>query len=283
MRYKVRPLTNVLSPSLSKGPLEEKSEGSEFQNYSSADLDIKLLLALARKNDRLSKRLCIPNYYVHFNFLQSDEGEVTFSRTRPSSGQSIRAGIIITGLHTARPVLHIPDDMHSHIDKCAAAGKRFVVFNTGLYWSRRGHANAIIFDTEQRIIERYEPAGKKGYISKLGPAFERKFPGWKFVGTSNMFQGAQTTADSFTGMCVTFSLYYTLLRISNPDETAKSILGHIERKRRSGTLKEEILRLNKFAADTLRSLRRGSLDGVTRNGFANVEYDEKRNRFFSAA
>ena len=269
-RGKICSLNKFLASNPSSGPKEAPYPGSEFTSYASADLDVKLLLVLAKKNDSISKVVCIPDYFVSFDSFGEN---VTFSSTRMHE-KSIRSGMLVTRLHTSRPNVYMPDDIHDLLKKCERRGKRFVVFNLGLYWDNGyGHANSLIFDLKERIVERYEPAGKKGILPKheLSRAVASKFPTWTFIGPDKMKTGAQGLADSFTGMCVTFSLHYTLLRLSNPDESAIDVYKHILQRHKEGKLKEDILRLNKFAIDELKKMKRGSLDSVRA-----IHYDERR-------
>ena len=59
-------------------------------------------------------------------------------------------------------------------------------------------------------------------------------------------------------VCVTFSLYYTLLRLLNPDRTYQEIVAHmlsVEVR----TLRIMVLRLNKFVIDALKTHTRNEL------------------------
>ena len=137
------------------------------------------------------------------------------------------------------------------------------MFNTGLYWANgHAHANVIIFDTAARVIERYEPGGMLGHVRNLKETFERMFPGWAWIGARQMRKGAQHLADSFSGMCVTFSLYYTLLRLTNPNETPMQIYKFMDNQAKTGKLRTAVLRLNKYAETVLSRLKRHSLDNV---------------------
>ena len=260
-RSKVESIERLLSEDESLGPLEPTDTKSEFDDFSSSDLDVKLLLALASEDDVICDLMCIPKYYIHYDpFALS---HVRFASSKGGGG--IRAGILVTEIGTETPLLHIHDDMHEMISKCETRGKRFVIFNTGLYWRNRrgGHANAVIFDTKTKTIERYDPEGMKGSIPNLRETLLREFPGWKYVGPGKeMPRGTQQFADSFTGMCVTFSLYFFLLRLSNPDETAVAVYKYILERHQEGKLTGDVLRLNKFAASKLRSIRKGVLREV---------------------
>ena len=88
------------------------------------------------------------------------------------------------------------------------------------------------------------------------------FPGWSFVGANDMKRGAQDISDSFAGMCVTFSLYYSLLRLTNPNESPMQIYEYMNERARKGKLGQDVLRLNKYASTMLSKLSRHELDNV---------------------
>lgn len=262
LRKKVQSIP-YLADTLSSGPKEFPSlHKSEFTSYNSAELDVKLLLALTRKDPAIRKITCIPRFFASYS--KRDMTDVTFSRSRLPNKHSVRAGILITHLGTSRPQLLLPEMIHTFVKDCEKRGIRFVVFNTGLYWAKGGdaHANAILFDTRHKVIERYEPSGSFGIIPHLSTAFSRFFPEWSFVDTAYMTRGVQNYSDSFDGMCVTFSLYYMLLRLTNPDETPAQVSKYMDKLSENGMMRSHVLRLNKYAATILKQLRRHELDNV---------------------
>jgi hypothetical protein len=260
VRHRVVPLTHVLAQEESRGPEERAREGSEFTSYSSADMDVKLLLALIKSKDGIAQQVCVPNYFLTFH--RDRPRTVAFARARDHTKVSIRAGIMILDLDTPTPELHLPPHIDEIIQRCRTRNKRFLFFNTGIYAKDRvAHANAILLDLQHRTIERYDPAGDRGRDAKS--LFLARFPGWKWIGPRQMPTPVQTgLSDSFAGMCVTFSLYYTLLRVSNPDESAVEVYRWILARHRAGELRSDILKLNKYASKTLNRLRRDELDEV---------------------
>lgn len=269
-RQRVQPLS--LPRPRSTGPSERAS--GEFQHYSSSDLDVKTLLALVSKHASIVKHVCIPSYY-----LISDRAKdsVWFSSRLQPSPVCVRAGILVTGLSGDAPCIHLPPNLRTIVSECRRRGKRFVFFNMGLYWTATsvGHANVLLFDLQTKTIERYEPAGRVGKSGALDRRVCRRYrcaslttifrdvlPGWTYVGPTAMPVGAQNFADSFEGMCVTFSLYYTLLRLANPDESPVAVYRHILDEHQQGRLRDNILRLNKFASTILSGIRAGTLNSV---------------------
>ena len=260
------PADEFLDRHESLGPSEAPRAGSEFTSHEAADFDIKFLLSLAREGHELFHIMCIPDHYLCV--YHDPDYRVTFHHRRcPSHDGSadlrIPGGILATDIDAQTPVLHTPPRFAEEVDQCDG---RFVVSNFGLY-SRfgDGHANALIFDKELRTIERFEPAGKhRGHArldSTLARLFGKVLPGWKFVGTEHSApaRGPQAIADAFDGLCVTYSLLYTLLRLLNPDRSPKELSRHMVAGRSRAQIRNEALRLNRHVVKRLRASPRGSL------------------------
>ena len=114
-------------------------------------------------------------------------------------------------------------------------------------------AGAIVYLT-QKLHSSY---GRDSLASdRLDAAIEqqllRLLPGWTYIGTraAAPLHGAQHRADAFSGMCVTLSFAYVLLRVLNPDATPARVQRYLAR----GTpaeLRSRLLRLNKFMVDVV--------------------------------
>lgn len=242
----------------SEGPGEVP--GGDFRVYDEADLDVKFIIALILQNHNLKHIACIPHFFA---CIRESPLEITYSR-KPCRGNFIRAGIFITNVddsHSAR--LWYPPNMQTALLSCQKKNKRFAIANFGLFvgnQARRGHANALIFDLEKRTIERFEPTGKQGDDRTVRHLFQKHFEGWRYTLRSPTVQTPQT--DSYSGMCVTFSIMFILLRILNPNASAARIQHHMTR---AGDLRSRILRLNRFVINTLKLYERGEI--VRRGGY----------------
>lgn len=254
-------IDEFLASDTSVGPLETNTGRTEFTSHEAADLDVKFLQALISQNHRLSVAICKARFFL----CASDTAfEFSDSRCAASYPWKMFNGCVIYDVAT-HPTLVLPPDLPSRIARCHRRGERFLVLGFGLYPTRDlevGHSNALIFDVTSRVIERYEPSGitNKRLDGVMKSAFRQRLRDWTYVGHT----GTQEMADSYEGMCVTFSLLYVLLRLLNPDTTASNIRKHIVTRTRDGTLQTDVLRLNRFVADTLRKYRRGTL--VQRGG-----------------
>ena len=245
-----------LSSTVSLGGSESPSTDSEYTAHNAADLDVKFLLALLKQRHHVASLLCIPDFVM----CVTRANEIEFNTTRRDCLSRLRSGVMVTRVRSPTPLLHMPSDLRRKLDLCAWKQKRFMVLNMGLYPGDElqvGHANALVFDLRRKMIERYEPSGLTsshidGVLKRL---FAKTLPSWSYVG-HRMSKGAQELADSFDGMCVTFSLLYVLMRLLNPDVDPGKISRVIVADR---DLKVKVLKLNRFVVDTLRGYRRGSL------------------------
>ena len=128
-------------------------------------------------------------------------------------------------------------------------------------WQSFGHANAPGHRQKEKTLDRYEPAGKRkdGYDDKISRLLSARLPGFRYTRYAEFARGEQRPqTDSYNGMCVTFSLVYVLYRLLNPDVDTEVLRRHMA-SFSCGKIKKQILQLNRFVADTLRSYPRGDL------------------------
>ena len=259
-------INEFLSSYPSQGPQEAGRTGSEFSTFDQPDLDIKFLLTLLRENHRLHHVLCVPDFAI---CASMDGSEVFFHHKLEKCQQSmhVRAGILLLNRFSSQPKVWLPKNLKSFVCHCRRHKKRFLVCNTGIYAHddlRQGHSNALIIDIRDHIIERYDSEGRDNSIDKaFKHAFHAILPDYRYIGTT-FLQNVQRYSDSFTGMCVTFSLYYTLLRLINDTKSSREVrefmLRHTPEEMRSVSL-----RLNKHVLTTLRKYPSGVLMRSKRN------------------
>lgn len=265
MTKPIKEPTEFLADQESRGFNEVVPENTEFMGHEAADLDVKFLLAMLKSKHELSRQVTIPRWML---CLYAD-GTAAYVRTKcqattaSSSARvgSLRAGIMFTNLSTSRPTLVAPSDLQTYV---ASAKTRFVVMNVGMYsheWNSVGHANALIIDKKTKTLDRYEPAGKlkDDYDDKISRLLRRKLPGYHYNNYLEYARGAQRPqTDSYSGMCVTFSLVYVIYRLLNPDVDIDTLRRHIA-SFPAARIRKQALQLNRFVADTLRSYPRGDL------------------------
>lgn len=255
-------IDEYLSDEESLGPDEPPSPGSEFQRHDAADVDTKFLLALIRESHAISRLVCVPR----FRMCVDKEGDVTFLY-RSCETMRLRAGVIVTHAAT-RPVVHVPPRLADIVRGCK---KPFVFLNFGMYSSgplQYGHANALLLDKRNRVVERFEPNGLKNAQTSLdntlAKTFEAILPGWTYEGTRVMrtLRGPQAIADAYGGMCVTYSLMYVLARLTQPHLSTAQVSESLVKGKSERQMRSDVLRLNRFVSDKLRKYKRGSLRGA---------------------
>lgn len=252
------------APTHSRGPMERRETQSEFVSYDGADLDVRFLLYLQHRSHHIASLFCIPNVYLCVDRLRGDgtAQNISFRKSRcdPDTRReriaAIRAGIIVYGRGKERR-LWIPPDFKNIVDRCR---KRYVIFNFGIYVSdglHTGHANAFLLDKETKTIIRFDPSGK-GCPRECVASLRTLLPGWAIQRHSHKLPIQHDGTDSFRGMCVTFSLLYILLTLMNPSRSPVEVHTYLHRQSFSA-LKSWVLRLNRYIADTLRAVPRGTL------------------------
>lgn len=241
---KMNDISRFLASVPSRGPKEKRARGMLFKHYDSADIDVLFLSTIAKKLD-----ICVPKYYLCANI---DTGLPIYTSTQKSrckANAAVLAGALILNTRSRDPLLVIPDKLIETIRRCK---KRFVIVNLGVYLGNdlyTGHANSLIFDNVLHSIERYDPLGSESkYEQSLKSKFKSYFPGWTYTASAPVHRGPQRNADAYGGMCVTYSLWYSLLRVLNPDLTSKKLHSHMM----SHNPLDTVLRLNRFVIDTLR-------------------------------
>ena len=94
----------------------------------------------------------VPNWILH-----AQDG-------KKSRSPVVRAGLIISHIHSQSPVLIAPPTLRSETERCRHLKKRFLLANLGIYMqtydSEDGHSNSHIIDVKRGVVERSEPHGR---------------------------------------------------------------------------------------------------------------------------
>jgi len=154
------------------------------------------------------------------------------------------------------------------IEQCRKKGIRFVIMtlNVGNTINIDGysHQNMLIVDTKKNTIERFEPHGQINRVfyqndqmvidhmirNRLIKKLKLKL---KYL-PPNLISpviGPQQKADAFCGMCVTFSIMYTHLRLLNPHLSQKKVTEMMMRGTKT-RVREKILKYARFVEDILK-------------------------------
>ena len=181
-------------------------------------------------------------------------------------------------------LIAIPDNFVNSIYQCAKDNKEIIFVNLNLQnkdtVSHSSHANGLIFNTIQKTIERFDPHGPEEYIDpdtnmkkytnpyydqvyvdyKMKEKFETILPEYTYLGINEICPviGPQIKTDAFKGLCLTWTLMYTLLRILNPRIKPEVITKKMSEGSRDDIL-NKILRFNRYVIDVLRKQKKSLL------------------------
>ena len=183
----------------------------------------------------------------------------------------------------------IPPNLKSTLDKCVRDKKYMIICDLDLrfgdeIYNTVGHANTIIFDTKNKIIERFDPHGGSVYLgeefkkpgrkdfkfgdikrkssaladqeyidSELKAKFKKILPEYTYMDTNDTcpYLGPQIKADAYKGLCGTWTAMYMLLRVLNPqlkpaDISSKMIEGT------TNDIVHKLLRFQKFIINKIK-------------------------------
>ena len=251
---------------------------SEFAQKANADIISLLAVMRVKKSGNMQhafKGVCVPRTVLHIHMKRSKQPRwiISFDTVQPfgktgptergfSRVMSIRAGIIACNLSSLpQSTLHLPPGMDGLITSCRAEKSlRYLVWNFGVYQGERldmGHANALVFDIERSVIERFEPAGLHslagGEDTTIEILFRHLMPEWNYIGTrrAGIERGVQSRADTRHGLCVAYSFAYVLLRVLNPRRSLRDISVHMSSGSRVHIL-QWACELNRFISGILK-------------------------------
>lgn len=106
--------------------------------------------------------------------------------------------------------------------------------------NRGGHANIILYDTKNKVIELFEPHGGLDKLSVINQHYkdisyiikkhsEYMFPKYKFISPSGYIPFIlQQNIDNFTGSCLSICMMYLHYKLLNPNIPSKVIVNRIK-------------------------------------------------------
>ncbi len=106
--------------------------------------------------------------------------------------------------------------------------------------NRGGHANIILYDTKNKVIELFEPHGGLDKLSIINQHYkdisyifkkhsEYMFPKYKFISPSAYIPFIlQKNIDNFTGSCLSICMMYLHYKLLNPNIPSKVIVNRIK-------------------------------------------------------
>lgn len=139
---------------------------------------------------------------------------------------------------TKKKLVYDRDYLDKYFKKCIKKGKRFIILHLGL----PQHANCLIYDTQLKELERYEPHGSVNY-GKENANIDRQIRELFISGKNPLIGGkvkyftppdycpigfqalpAKHSEGDPLGFCHWWTVYYMDLRLSNPDMNRSTLL-----------------------------------------------------------
>ena len=214
------------SKEISKGSLA--SLGNINYNYLEFSNTFGYFKILLNYNKHFRKLVCIPNIsqswmkaFLLIEFVNNDD----IKSIRP----------VDNNININEFIKKIKSCIKTH---------RIIPVNFSLETPEYGkHANMIIFDSEKKTIEHFEPHGyhedsqwsiSRAYIKSITGVkkFAKKyFPNYRIISPKDYEprNGLQSKIDAYSGMCVTWSILYLNYRILNPNIPVKKLVRHINK------------------------------------------------------
>lgn len=143
------------------------------------------------------------------------------------------------------PLEHNEISFKNNLIKCLKSKYRFIPIILNLITNEGNHANILLVDKKDKIIELYEPHGsrpvhsvlggiKGAYNKKIGEVrrFWRKLlPDYKVINVVDFKKGThfqmEYDPDNHSGFCVTWSILFVHYRILNPHVKLEDLVKYI--------------------------------------------------------
>ena len=144
--------------------------------------------------------------------------------------------------------------------------KRFIAISVQLIVKGKPgtHANMLIIDTKKKIVELFEPHGKRSFSTTMDSLvgaynisdklikkyFKKYFPEYKYISPQVNLPsfGLQAKVDAFNGMCVTYCIMYLHYRVLNPSYSQKYII----KKMKKQVTKDLLLKYAKYIEEMIK-------------------------------
>lgn len=128
----------------------------------------------------------------------------------------------------------VSDLIYELLNKCLITNKRYIISPIITYFEDgTAHTNMLLLDTDEKVVERFEPNGNIIYekypdvikVDKFLNTFFKRI-NYKYVEPKDFCPtiGPQCNIESFSsksGFCSTWSFLYTIFRLNNPNFTRK--------------------------------------------------------------
>jgi len=137
------------------------------------------------------------------------------------------------------PLMNSFSGITKEIKKGMKQNYRFICIHLGLRLKEGGHANVVLYDTKNKVVELFEPHGGhdktnpnahyKDVTHILKKYIEYMFPKYKFIEPKaympSVLQGA---IDIYRGACLSICMMYLHYKLLNPNIPSKVIVNRIK-------------------------------------------------------
>lgn len=143
------------------------------------------------------------------------------------------------------PLEHNETSFKNNLMKCIQSKRRFIPVILNLITNEGNHANILLIDKKEKIIELYEPHGSRPVQSVLGGvkgAYNKKIvevkrfwriilSNYKVINVVDFKRGThfqmEYDPDNHSGFCVTWSILFVHYRILNPHVKLENLVKYI--------------------------------------------------------
>ena len=217
-----------------KGSLE--TFGNINYHYQKYDNTFKFFDKMMLNNHKIKKVLCIPD--------AGDSWMRSFLKIVLDSENIDTSELMIKNVRPVDPSVSV-EKFNKMVRLC---NKRFIAISVQLIVKGKPgtHANMLIIDTKKKLIELFEPHGKRNFSTTMDSLvgayhisdklvkkyFKKYFPEYKYISPQINLPsyGFQAKVDAFNGMCVTYCIMYLHYRVLNPHYSQKYVINRIKKK-----------------------------------------------------
>jgi hypothetical protein len=169
------------------------------------------------------------------------------------------------------PFEHNDMDFRRNVVRCLQSPRRFVPIILNLVTDEGNHANILLLDSKEKIIELYEPHGSRNSSSCLGGivgAYRKKIgalrrywkemlPEFKIINVVDYRKGTafqvKYDPDNHSGFCITWTILFVHYRLLNPHVELPSLIKYISCRIKTSKL----LQYAKYVEDNIKGKIKG--------------------------
>jgi len=246
-----------LSNKISLGTFE--TEGDKNYHYQAYNNIYSYFGQILKQDKNLAKILCFPD--------NKNEWMNTFIKVNLDDKNINSSELVIQNISLVGPEENL-NKILDLVRSCENKGHKFFVITVMLVVPGKpgSHANILILDLKEKTIELFEPHGKRTEMTTmdslegaykisdnlLKKMFSKILPKYSYISPQNYLPtyGLQWRIDSYTGLCVSWTMLYIHYRILNPNIERKRLVQYM-----NTFTKKFILRYVKQVEETIKNTK----------------------------